>query len=58
MLDVLLQCFKDALPGWVARLTEMIPSYGRSIAEDPDLLRHVRAETAATLRLEEPAAVG
>jgi malate dehydrogenase (quinone) len=58
MLDVLQRCFTDALPGWVARLTEMIPSYGRSIADDPNLLRQVRTETAATLRLEEPAAVG
>jgi malate dehydrogenase (quinone) len=57
MLDVLQRCFKDALPGWVARLTEMIPSYGRSIANDPELLRQVRTETAAVLRLEEPAAV-
>jgi malate dehydrogenase (quinone) len=58
MLDVLQRCFADALQGWVARLTEMIPSYGRSIADDPELLRQVRTETAAVLRLEEPAAVG
>jgi malate dehydrogenase (quinone) len=58
MLDVLQRCFTDALPGWIARLTEMIPSYGRPIADDPDLLRQARTETAATLGLEEPAAVG
>ncbi len=57
MLDVLARCFKDELPGWIPRLEEMIPSYGRSIADDAQLSRHVRTETAATLRLLEPAAV-
>jgi hypothetical protein len=35
----------------------MIPSYGKSIADDADLCRQIRTETAATLRLEDVVAV-
>lgn len=48
MIGVLDGTFKTKLPGWKAKLTEMIPSYGRSIAEDAALCAGVRAETAAT----------
>jgi len=34
MIGVLDGTFKTKLPGWKAKLTEMIPSCGRSIAED------------------------
>ncbi|MGZ3497080.1 MAG: malate:quinone oxidoreductase [Vulcanimicrobiaceae bacterium] len=51
MIGVLEGAFKTELPGWKAKLTEMIPSYGRSIAEDAALCTSVRAETAATLGL-------
>jgi malate dehydrogenase (quinone) len=51
MLDVMQRCFKSELPGWAPRLREMIPSYGRSIAEDGDLCRQVRSDTAAALGL-------
>ncbi|HEX3549723.1 MAG TPA: malate:quinone oxidoreductase [Candidatus Elarobacter sp.] len=55
MLDVLARCFADRLPGWTPRLTELIPSYGRSIADDAELCRQVRTDTAAVLHLAEPA---
>ena len=55
MLDVLARCFKAELPGWTPRLKELIPSYGRSIADDPELCREVRTETAAALGIVEPA---
>ncbi len=51
MLDVIERCFKSELPRWTPRLKEMVPSYGRSIAEDGDLCRQVRSDTAAALRL-------
>ncbi len=51
MLDVIERVFKDRLPEWKARLVEIIPSYGRSIAQDADLCRDVRASTAAALHL-------
>lgn len=55
MLDVLARCFPNELPGWTPRLKELIPSYGRSIADDAELCREVRTETAAALRIAEPA---
>jgi malate dehydrogenase (quinone) len=51
MLDVVARCFKRELPSWTPHLTEMIPSYGRSIADDADLCRSVRSDTAAALGL-------
>jgi len=53
-LGVLEKSFKDELKpnGWLAKLKEIVPSYGESLIEDADLLRHVRAETAAVLHLE------
>jgi malate dehydrogenase (quinone) len=51
MLDVMERCFKRELSGWAPQLTEMIPSFGRSIAEDAELCRHVRSDTAAALQL-------
>ncbi len=55
MLDILERCFANELPGWLPRLTQMIPSYGRSIADDAELCRQVRTDTAAVLHLAEPA---
>ena len=40
---------------WTPRLKELIPSYGRLVADDAELCRHVRGETAAALRILEPA---
>lgn len=51
MLDVMERCFARQLPGWTPRLTEMIPSFGRSIADDAELCRQVRTDTAAALHL-------
>jgi malate dehydrogenase (quinone) len=56
MVDVIERCFKAELPGWIPRLKQLIPSYGRSIADDAELCREVRSETAAALRIPEPAA--
>lgn len=59
MIDVIERCFKNELPAWTARLREIIPSYGRSIADDAALCRQVRDDTAAALRLSpEPASGG
>ncbi len=51
MLDVVEKCFATRLPSWRARLGAMIPSYGHSLIDDPDLCRRVRAETAEVLNL-------
>ena len=53
MLDVLERCFaNDMKNNWSKKLTEIIPSFGRSLIDDADLCRTVRAETAAILNLE------
>jgi malate dehydrogenase (quinone) len=53
MLNVLERCFKNELTnGWSGKLTEMIPSYGRSLTDDAELCRRVRADSAAVLNLE------
>jgi malate dehydrogenase (quinone) len=53
MIQVIERCFpgklKDA--GWSAKLKQIIPSYGQSLAENAALGQRVRAETAAVLHI-------
>jgi len=53
MLQVIERCFRDELTsaGWAEKLKEMIPSYGQSLIDNPDLCQRVRAETAAVLNI-------
>src|SRR6201993_1675718 len=53
MLQVIERCFRDKLTnaGWAEKLKDMIPSYGQSLIDNPDLCRRVRAETAAVLNI-------
>ena len=51
MLTLLERCFPDRMPAWRPALQEAIPSYGRSLADDPALLAEVRAATMQTLEL-------
>jgi malate dehydrogenase (quinone) len=53
MLQVIERCFRDKLTnaGWADQLRKMIPSYGQSLIDNPDLGRRVRAETAAVLNI-------
>ena len=51
MLDVLKRCFPDHITEWEPKIKEMIPSYGMSLMNNPELLKDVHAETAETLRL-------
>ncbi|WP_404463530.1 malate dehydrogenase (quinone) [Vreelandella aquamarina] len=39
---------------WQSTLTDIIPSYGQKLADNPELLSDVRAYTAQTLQLDEP----
>lgn len=56
MLGLINKAFAPNMSGWTAKLKEMIPSYGSSIADDPALCRSIRTETAATLRIQPPPA--
>ena len=51
MLNLLERCFPDRIPAWRPALQEAIPSYGRSLADDPALLAEVRASTMQALEL-------
>ena len=53
MIQVIERCFAEKLKegGWSAKLKEMIPSYGQSLAENAALCQQVRAETAAVLNI-------
>ena len=54
MLGVIEKAFAAKLPDWKPKLVELIPSYGQSIANDADLCRRVRSETADVLHLAQP----
>ncbi|MGY1753555.1 malate dehydrogenase (quinone) [Blastococcus sp. SYSU D01042] len=51
MLTLLERCFPEQIPAWKPLLQEAIPSYGRSLSQDPELLSRVRTETMQTLEL-------
>jgi malate dehydrogenase (quinone) len=51
MLTLLERCFPNRIPAWRSALQQAIPSYGRSLADDPALLAQVRAETMQALEL-------
>ncbi|GEO26621.1 putative malate:quinone oxidoreductase [Alicyclobacillus acidoterrestris] len=54
MLEVLERCFPQQMRQWMPKIKEMVPSYGVSLVEHPDLFREVQASTAQALRLNEP----
>jgi malate dehydrogenase (quinone) len=53
-IGVLEKCFPQELTAtaWLPKLKEIIPSFGVSLIDDADLLRRVRADTAAVLKVE------
>jgi len=53
-MHVLGLCFAGKLTndGWLPGLKRMIPAYGIDLKSDADACRHIRAETAAALKIE------
>ncbi|HJR99796.1 MAG TPA: malate:quinone oxidoreductase [Flavobacterium sp.] len=53
MIDVIGRCYKEEMktPQWQEKFKVMIPSYGQKLNENPELLKEVRENTAATLKL-------
>lgn len=53
MLDLLNRCFPEQMKTaeWQEKIRQMIPSFGKSLAEDAELFRQTRERTAAALRL-------
>lgn len=51
MLEIIRKCFPQQLKEWEPKIKEMIPSYGLSLMENPELLREVHTSTAKALGL-------
>ncbi|MBG9736429.1 malate:quinone oxidoreductase [Paenibacillus alvei] len=51
MLKVIEQCFPQHLKEWEPKIKLMIPSYGQSLAGNPELIREIQAATAKSLGL-------
>ncbi len=55
-LDLLVDCFPERMESaaWKEKLAEMIPSFGRSLADDPVLARALRETSHRRLHLDPP----
>jgi len=53
MLEVIRKCFPHELKEWEPKIRKMIPSYGVSLADNPNLLKEIRLSTARVLGLGE-----
>ncbi|MFB5193563.1 malate:quinone oxidoreductase [Neobacillus sp. KR4-4] len=53
MLEVIKKCFPDHIKEWESKIKEMIPSYGMSLMENPNLLHEIHTTTEQTLGLRE-----
>jgi malate dehydrogenase (quinone) len=53
-ISVLQKCFAGQLTesAWLPKLKQIIPTYGIDLTQDGDACRHIRAETAPVLKLE------
>jgi malate dehydrogenase (quinone) len=53
MLEVINKCFPEHIKEWETKIKEMIPSYGVSLMENPDLLHEIHSSTEEVLGLSE-----
>ncbi|MGE7767140.1 malate:quinone oxidoreductase [Peribacillus sp. NPDC096540] len=53
MLEVIEKCFPQYKKEWEPKLKEMIPSYGVSLVENPELIEEIHTSTAQALGLSE-----
>lgn len=51
MLEVLEKCFPEKSVDWKPKIKEMIPSFGRSLNEEPELFHEVRSKVDEVLGL-------
>lgn len=51
MFDLIDQCFPDKVAEWTPKLREIVPSYGKSLAESGTLAAKTLAATAKTLEI-------
>ncbi len=55
MLEVIEKCFPQYLNEWEPKIKEMVPSYGVSLTENPDLYREIQKSTDRILGLDKDA---
>lgn len=53
MFEIMEKCFPERLDDWEPKINEMVPSYGKSLQDHPELIREVRESTAKSLGLAE-----
>ena len=53
MLEVIKKCFPQHIQAWEPKIKEMIPSYGVSLVEKPELINEIHTSTARMLGLNE-----
>lgn len=51
MLEILEKCFPEHLQEWEPKIKEMIPTYGVSLSDKPELVEEIKAETDQVLGL-------
>ncbi|SFK09353.1 malate dehydrogenase (quinone) [Halobacillus dabanensis] len=51
MLEMMERCFPQHINEWEPKIKEMIPSYGKALVENPDLIREVHTTTDQALGL-------
>jgi malate dehydrogenase (quinone) len=51
MLELIEKCFPHQLEAWKPKIKEMVPSYGVSLKENPELVQDVQTSTAQALGL-------
>ena len=52
MLDVLVACFASELPQWQTKLVQMLPSYGKTLRNEPQLYAQIKQRVDRVLALE------
>jgi malate dehydrogenase (quinone) len=57
MLEVIEKCFPQHMKEWEPQIKEIIPSYGLSLAENPELLQEIQTSAVQTLNLLEKESV-
>ncbi|MNZ89777.1 putative malate:quinone oxidoreductase 1 [compost metagenome] len=51
MLEVMNKCFPQHIKAWESKIKEMIPSYGLSLLENPEMIQEIHASTGVALGL-------
>lgn len=49
MFELIETCFPDRVEEWKPKLKEMVPSYGQSLRDNPELVREMKEFTAKKL---------